>query len=220
MFRIKICGITNIDDAQAAADAGADAVGLNFFRKSRRFVEPGNARSIAADLPAGVAKIGIFVNHDVAEIVEISKRVGLDCVQLHGDEPPGTVAQLPKYLKVVRAHRCGINGLISLASYLEECDSRGRLPDALLIDADAGAEFGGTGQVADWTRIASERASLAGLPLILAGGLTADNVGNAIAVVQPAAVDVASGVERQPGFKDKELMVRFVTAARQAFSSI
>jgi phosphoribosylanthranilate isomerase len=218
MFRIKICGITNLDDAQAAVDADADAVGLNFFRQSRRLVEPEIARAIAAGLPAGVMKVGVFVNHDAAEIVKISQLVGLDCIQLHGDERPALLAQLPRHVGIVRAHRCGRDGLATLARYLDECRSAGRLPDAVLIDADAGSEFGGTGQVADWSRIANERAALAGLPLILAGGLTPDNVSAAIAAVRPDAVDVASGVEGQPGLKDQELLSRFVAAAKQAFA--
>jgi phosphoribosylanthranilate isomerase len=220
MFRIKICGITNINDAYAAAEAGADAVGLNFFKKSRRFVEPEVARAIATGLYERVTKVGVFVNHDAAEIEGISTLVGLDYIQLHGDEPAGMLAQLPTYLKVVRAHRCGSDGLAKLARYLKECESFGRLPDALLIDADAGAEFGGTGQLADWPRIIGERPLFAGVPLVLAGGLTADNVSAAITAVRPDAVDVASGVERQPGSKDKLLVAKFIASARQAFASI
>src|SRR6187455_1371528 len=95
MFRIKICGITNVDDALGAARSGADAIGLNFFRKSRRFVEPHTAREIAAALPQHVSKVGVFVNHDAADIADIVERVKLDCVQLHGDEAPELLAALP-----------------------------------------------------------------------------------------------------------------------------
>ena len=204
MFRIKICGITNVNDALAAASAGADAIGLNFFRKSRRFVEPQVAREIAAALPVDVLKVGVFVNHSDAEIAEVVDQVKLDCVQLHGDEAPESLAALPASVRVIRAYRCGISGLSELARYLEACRSCGRMPDAVLIDADANGEFGGTGRVADWSRIAKERDALGGIPLILAGGLTPDNVSSAIAAVRPDGVDVASGVETDAAVKDHD----------------
>jgi len=218
MFRIKICGITNVQDARAAAGAGADAIGLNFFSKSRRFVEPEVARQIVAALPVGVMTMGVFVNHGAAEIVAVAQRVGLDGVQLHGDERPGLIAQLPMGLSVVRAYRCGIDGLEELARYLDDCRTAGRMPDAVLIDADAGPEFGGTGQRADWARIAQEREMINGLPLILAGGLTPHDVGAAIAAVHPEGVDVASGVERRPGVKDHRLISEFIAAAKLALA--
>ena len=220
MFRIKICGVTSTGDARAAADAGADAVGLNFFRKSRRFIEPESAKQIASSLPAGVTKVGVFVNHAPREIVEIVRQVNLDVVQLHGDEPPALLAELPKSVRIVRAHRCGADGLDALSRYLDEAGSSGRMPDAVLIDADAGADFGGTGRRADWSLVARQRSTFAGLPLILAGGLSPDNVAEAIAAVRPDGVDVASGVEAQPGVKDHELVSRFISQAREAFSHL
>jgi phosphoribosylanthranilate isomerase len=219
MFRIKICGIRNVNDAQAAARAGADAIGLNFFKKSRRFVEPYVAREIVAALPEGVIKVGVFVNHDPAEIAAIVDQVKLDCVQLHGDEPPDATAQIPKTMRVIRAYRFGATTLAELADYLCTCQSIGRIPDAVLIDADAGAEFGGTGRVADWSRIMIERNVLGRIPLILAGGLTPDNVAAAIAAVRPDGVDVASGVENEAAVKDHELVARFIASARRAFAS-
>jgi len=219
MFRIKICGITNIDDALVAADAGADAIGFNFFRKSRRFIVPEAALEITAKLPPGVMKVGVFVNLQPSEITAIANRVGLDCIQLHGDEPPELLAALPRNLQVIRAHRFGQQAFAPLLSYLEECRAVGRSPDAVLIDADSGTEFGGTGRTADWEQIAAHRAELGALSLILAGGLTPQNVSEAIANVHPTAVDVASGVELQPGIKDHELVRRFVTAARQSFET-
>ncbi len=218
MLRIKICGITNTKDALAASRAGADAIGLNFFCESKRFVQPEVAREIAAQLPAGVSKVGVFVNHDAAEIAAIVDHVGLDSVQLHGDERPELLAQLPDRVRIVRAHRCGQEGLSTLPRFLSECGTAGRSPDAVLVDADAQAAYGGTGRIADWVRIEAERESLGGLPLILAGGLTPDNVNAAIAAVRPDGVDVASGVERRPGIKDHELLKRFLEAARRAFA--
>jgi phosphoribosylanthranilate isomerase len=220
MFRIKICGITNISDARAAADAGADAIGLNFFNKSRRFVDVDSAWPIAAELPVGITKVGVFVNHTEGEVLHIVERVGLDAVQLHGDEPPTLLAQLPPQIFIILAHRCRPNGLSSLASYLQQCASLQRLPNAILLDADAGANYGGSGELADWALVDRQRGMLSGLPLILAGGLTPDNVAAGIAAVGPDAVDTASGVEREPGRKDAALIARFVTAARSAFKRL
>jgi phosphoribosylanthranilate isomerase len=218
MFRIKICGITNIDDARIAVDAGADAVGLNFFSKSRRFVDRESALQIAAAIPAGVTKVGVFVNHDPADIAAAVECIGLDAVQLHGDEPPSLMAKLPKDVQVIRAHRWGQAGLSPLGTYLQESRAGGRMPDAVLADAAAGADFGGSGELADWELIQRQRDMLSALPLILAGGLTPDNVAAAIAAVRPHGVDVASGVERQPGRKDRALVARFIAAACDAFA--
>ncbi len=220
MFRIKICGITNVADALAAADAGADAVGLNFYGKSRRCVGVELARQIAAALPAGLAKVGVFVNHDADQIAEAVDQAGLDAVQLHGDEPPALLARLPKRVSVIRAHRCGPKGLASLVRYLDECRAGGRMPAAVLVDADGGTDFGGSGELADWAQIDRERQAVGDLPLILAGGLTPENVAAAVAAVRPHGVDVASGVECQPGRKDHALVARFVTAARMALARI
>jgi phosphoribosylanthranilate isomerase len=220
MFRIKICGITNEADAREAADAGADAVGFNFFRKSRRFIEPDVARQIAASMQAGVMRVGVFVNHTAAEIVDIVDSVGLDCVQLHGDEPATLLAELPATVKIVRAYRCAASGLAPLANYLDECRKLGRVPNAVLIDADAGADYGGSGARADWSRISKDREMLGDIHLVLAGGLGPASVAAAIAAVLPDGVDVASGVERLPGQKDASLVQRFVAKARAGLARI
>jgi phosphoribosylanthranilate isomerase len=215
-FWIKICGITNPDDARLAADAGADAIGLNFFSKSRRFIQPHDARQIAGQLPANILKVGVFVNHDVRQIAHVVEQVGLDAVQLHGDERPALVSELPSHVRIIRAHRCASDGLAPLAHFLDECHALGRMPDALLVDADAGANYGGSGALADWTLLRQQKDLLGGLPLILAGGLTPENVAAAIDDVAPNGVDVASGVESEPGRKDPDLIARFVTTAREA----
>lgn len=220
MFRIKICGITNSADALAAMQSGADALGFNFYVQSKRFVEPTAAREIVASLPKDVRKIGVFVNRSAAEICSIAAEVGLNGIQLHGDETPEIVAQLPEQLLLIRAFRCGAAGLTPLKEYLEKCRAAGRVPDAVLIDADAGADFGGTGQRADWSQVARERSMLKRTPLILAGGLTPANVVAAIKAACPDAVDVASGVEREPGLKDERLIANFVIAARRAFGDV
>jgi len=138
-------------------------------------------------------------------------------VQLHGDEPPAFLGRLPRNVTIVRAVHCRPDGLAPLAGYLDECRRLGRLPDAVLVDADVGTNFGGSGQLADWTLITRDRRALADLPLILAGGLTPQNVADAITAVHPDAVDVASGVESPPGRKDPTLVANFLTAARAAF---
>jgi phosphoribosylanthranilate isomerase len=217
MFRIKICGIRNVSDALAAAEAGADAIGLNFYSKSRRCVERDVARKIVGALPAGISKVGVFVNEDPAEIAAIASDVGLDAVQLHGDEAPEVVARLPRDVRVMRAERCGVSGLEPMARYFERCERLGRLPDAMLIDAEAGTEFGGTGKIANWDLIAETRFQFARVPVILAGGLSAQNVAAAISAVRPDGVDVASGVEQSAGVKDHELIRQFVNAAKRAF---
>jgi phosphoribosylanthranilate isomerase len=219
-FRIKICGITNVDDARAATEAGADALGFNFYDKSRRFVDVESARAIAREVPKGVNKVGVFVNTDLAGIERIVESVGLDTVQLHGDEPASLVAQLPKGVNIIRAYRSGPEGFEGLERYLRACIAQFRWPDAVLIDANAPTDFGGSGELADWQQIRRERTSLMDLPLILAGGLTPKNVATAIAAVEPHGVDVASGVESSPGKKDPLKVGDFVAAARSALGRV
>jgi phosphoribosylanthranilate isomerase len=220
LFRIKICGITNVADAHAAAEAGADALGLNFFSKSRRFIDPDAAKQIVQQLPAGIIKVGVFVNHDARQIGDTVTHVGLDAVQLHGDEPPSLVAQIPCNVPIIRAYRCDVNGLTKLVDYFMACRALGRWPAAALIDSDAGADYGGSGELADWTLIRRDRKFLDGTPIVLAGGLTPNNVEVAIATVAPHGVDVASGVESSPGKKDHAKVRDFVAAARDAFGRI
>jgi phosphoribosylanthranilate isomerase len=220
MFRIKICGVTNANDARAAVDAGADALGINFYPPSKRFVDFAVARQIAEVVPDNVAKVGVFVNHSLREIRDALESLRPAYIQLHGDEPAEFLSDLPAQIQIIRAYRCGPNGLTPLASYLEKCHGLGRTPDAILLDSDSPGVFGGTGCTADWSSIANQQEILGDVPLILAGGLTPANVGPAIAAVRPAAVDVASGVERQPGLKDRELVKQFIDAAREAFELV
>lgn len=218
MFRIKICGITNIDDARAAIDSGADALGLNFYAQSKRRVERDTAQQIATALPHTISNVGVFVNHSAEQIQDVAAQIRPSHIQLHGDESAQFLNNLPASIKVIRAYRCGADGLAPLVSYIDECRALGRGPDAILVDSDAGPVFGGTGQTVDWKLIASKRDALGDIPLILAGGLTHANVAAAIHTVRPDAVDVASGVEREPGKKDHDLIKRFITAAHDAFA--
>jgi phosphoribosylanthranilate isomerase len=167
VFRIKICGITSVEDALLAADAGADAIGLNFYERSPRYVTAERAKEICAALPAGVAKVGVFVNSLPKGILASAERVGLNAAQLHGDEGPEFLASLGK-LPVIKAFRCRESTLNSVRAFLSLCPELSH-PIAVLLDAHAPGNYGGTGQVLDWPRLRAERAQLLGLPLILAG---------------------------------------------------
>lgn len=205
MTRIKICGITSLQDAEAAIGAGADAIGFNFYPKSPRFIEPASAAAILGELPPLVSAVGVFVNerspHHVAEIATIVK---LHAIQLHGDESPDYCDQLDDW-RVIKAFRVDEN-------FLPVHVRRYRVAAALL-DGPAGANFGGSGARFDWSlaRDAGQHC-----PIVLAGGLSHENVAAAIASARPYAVDVASGVESAPGKKDRELMAAFVRAVRDA----
>jgi phosphoribosylanthranilate isomerase len=219
MFRVKICGITNEADARAIAGAGADAVGLNFFEKSPRFLTPENAEAVAAALPEGVVKVGLFVNATTERILEKWERLGLDLIQLHGDEPPDFLDQLGNR-PVMRAFRPGDEGLAPVRKYLESCRSLGCLPDLVLIDSYRKGQYGGTGATADWDTARQYPSEDWHPPLVLAGGLTVENVAEAIAAVRPSGVDTASGVESAPGKKDAEVVRQFVESAGRAFNAL
>ncbi len=220
MFRIKVCGITTVEDAFAAVDAGADAIGLNFYEKSSRYVKPELASAIAAEISPHATPVGLFVNHPAEKIKRICSQVGLEVVQLHGDEPPEFLGQLGRGYKVVRARRVSEKGLEEVSKDLQACfDLSGFFPKAVLLDAETPGHYGGTGKTISWAELAGHSARLE-VPLILAGGLTPENVAEAIRTVRPSGVDVASGVESSPAVKDKEKMRQFVAAAKAAFSKV
>jgi phosphoribosylanthranilate isomerase len=219
LFRIKICGVTSAKDAQLIALAGADAIGLNFYPGSPRYLDPTAAEKVVATISPKLARVGVFVNSPVEFIQEMASRLKLDWVQLHGDETPATVSALAG-TAVLQAFRIGADGWDAADRFLKECRERGAVPAAALLDAAKPGEFGGTGQTIDWTTVASWRPIFAGIPLVLAGGLTPFNVVDAITMVKPNAVDVASGVESKPGTKDLMLIRAFVTSAKKAFDAI
>ncbi len=202
MVRVKICGITSIGDAECAVGAGADAIGLNFYRGSPRCVAPATARAIAERLPAAICRVGVFANMERSEIEAIVETAGLSAVQLHGEEPPELCAgwRVP----VIKAFRVRARRDIERIS--EYC------VDFVLLDAYQEDALGGTGVRFDWSLLDSvDRRRL-----ILAGGLTPENVSEAVRRIRPFAVDVASGVERAPGIKDPEKVRRFVANAKTA----
>ena len=215
-FRIKICGITTPENGAMVAQAGA--VGLNFYPKSPRSITRERAAEIIDVLPAEVVKVGLFVNSAADDVVDAFDQLDLDLIQLHGDEPPEFIAALGDR-PVMKAFRLGPPGLTPITQYLADCRDLGCLPRFVLIDAYQKGSYGGTGQKADWS--VADAYPTNGLtdipPLVLAGGLTPDNVGDAIRAVHPMAVDTASGVETSPGVKNPELVSRFVQAAADAF---
>jgi phosphoribosylanthranilate isomerase len=220
-FQFKICGLTSVDDAVAAVDAGADAIGLNFYSGSKRCVGADVARQIVMAVGARATMVGVFVNSSAADIHRLVAETGIHAIQLHGDEPPELIRALGSGCPVVRARRLDEKGTAAIAADLAACiDIVGVGPAAVLIDAAAAGQFGGSGEQADWSLLTGERHWLGGVPLVLAGGLTRENVAEAIRSVRPAAVDVASGVESSPGKKDQGKMREFVAAAREAFAQI
>lgn len=203
--RWKVCGITRIEDARRAVELGADALGFVFYPPSPRCLDASRARGIAAELPDGVLRVGVFVDEPAVRLDELAAEVGLDLLQLCGDEPPERCRSLSR--PVVKALRLN-QGLDR-----EEAEARAepyRDCTLLLDGGDAGGElYGGTGQRADW-RVAGWLARRR--DVILAGGLRPDNVGAAIETVGPWGVDVSSGVESEPGRKDPALLEAFATA--------
>jgi phosphoribosylanthranilate isomerase len=214
-FRVKICGLTRPEDARAADEAGADAIGLNFYSGSPRCVSLEQARLIAQELPERVTRVGVFVNATAAEIERAAREVPLDFVQLHGDEPPELLAELS--LPVLRAFRLREGDWRPIRAYLARCRELGRLPAGVLVDAFAPGAYGGTGKTVDWAAMSAGREALEGIPMILAGGLTPENIAAAIAAARPDGVDTASGIESSPGVKDAAKLWRFVAAASAAW---
>ncbi len=204
-IKIKICGITNLQDAEAAVEAGADALGFVFYPKSPRAIEPAVAKRIIANLPPFVLPVGVFVNHDLAAIRNVFDECGLTLAQLHGDETPTFCEALKR--PVLRALRLrDRSSLLSLAEYKGRIGIKG-----FVIDAFSSQAYGGTGQTVDWS-LAREVAMVT--PIILAGGLTPTNVQEAIQHVQPYGVDVSSGVGETPQKKDHDKIRAFTQAAR------
>ncbi len=201
-MRIKICGITRVEDALVAAEAGADAIGLVFYPPSPRAVSVDQARRIIAALPPFVTTVGLFVNAGRDELNRILDAVPLDLLQFHGDESPAECEGYGRrYLKALRVQP-GDDVLAGMARY----------PGAagILLDTFVAGVPGGTGETFDWTRVPAH----SGRPLVLAGGLTAENVRMAIAQARPYAVDVSGGVECSKGIKDAQKVRAFIAAAK------
>ena len=203
MVKVKICGITNLEDALMAVEAGADALGFVLFQGSSRYISPEKAADVIRLLPPFVQTVGLFVNEDLATVHLLADQCGLDIIQLHGEESPDYCAAVHR--RVVKAFR------VKDASSLDEL-SNYRVAAALL-DAWSPAAHGGTGTTFNWDLAALASATH---PIILAGGLNPENVALAVATVKPYAVDVSSGVESRPGIKDAGLVSRFIRAAKES----
>jgi phosphoribosylanthranilate isomerase len=208
-IRVKICGVTRVEDAVRAAYLGADAIGLNFWPSSKRVVDVATAREIVEALPPLVMAVGVFVDQPLDDVRRIASEVRLSAVQLHGSE---TVADCAGHaVPVYKAFRCAPRDDSAGPPWVDDVPRYAGSVTGVLLDA-ASAGPGGTGRVCDWS-LAQKIA--ADLPVLLAGGLTPDNVAAAIAAVRPWGVDVASGVETSPGVKDPDLMARFIRAAKE-----
>lgn len=219
MFRVKICGVTDPEDGSLCVEAGADAIGFNFYPSSPRCLPIGLAREIALRIPPTVDKVGVFVNADPERVEGICDEVGLDAVQLHGDEAPQIVRLLAKR-RVIKAFRCSGPDLKPVTAYVRGCLELGCQLSAVLIDAYQAGSYGGTGRVAVWPLVRALCDLPISVPVILAGGLGPENVAAAIEMVRPAAVDTASGVESSPGRKDPSRVQQFVRNAWTAFESL
>jgi phosphoribosylanthranilate isomerase len=211
MVRIKICGVTTPEDARHAAEAGADAIGLNFYPKSPRFVTPTQAAAIVRVLPPFTAAIGVFVEMPMRQACAIAYQLGLRGIQTYEEQLPDSdpfpFAHMPSFRVKDEA------SLDAIQAYMNAARAANRTPAAVLIDSFVEGQMGGTGR-----RVPSDMLALfdPGVPLILAGGLTPENVAHAVAEVQPWGVDVASGVESSPGRKDPDRVLRFIQAVRRA----
>ena len=206
MIRVKICGITRPEDAQLAVDLGAAAIGMLFWPRRPRCIDVARARAIAAALPPFVSAVGVFVNQP--EALDVARSAGLDAVQLHGDEPPASYRDLP--IRAIKA--IGVGGE-------DAVDSAAAVPAhvTVLLDAHDPSKRGGTGRPIEWSvaaKIAAQRR------VILSGGLDAGNVADAIAAVQPYAIDVSSGVESSPGIKDPDKLRALFDSLRHSASVI
>jgi phosphoribosylanthranilate isomerase len=204
--RVKFCGITNLDDGREAERLGAWAIGLNHHPESPRFCEPGVAVEISAALKRRLEIVGVFVNPSLDELAVAAEDESLTMVQLHGDEGPAFCQEAARRTgcKVIKALRVRSGADIQAAEAYRT--------DFHLLDAHRPGSPGGTGESFDWALLAGRRSEV---PLILAGGLTPENVGEGMAAARPFAVDVASGVEAEPGVKDHLLMARFVESAQR-----
>jgi len=202
--KVKICGITNVEDALAAADAGADALGFVFADASKRFLTIDAAEAITRRLPPSPMRVGVFVDSPTEMVAEAVQRCGLAMAQFHGSEPPEFCGQFG--VMAMKAFRVkDAASLDAIAEYNV---------DAILLDAYVPGQAGGTGAAFDWRLALAARKF--GKPIFLAGGLTPENVGNAVRLAQPFGVDVSSGVEKDPRHKDLDKVRRFVAAVRNA----
>jgi phosphoribosylanthranilate isomerase len=207
MTKVKICGITNLNDALLSVGCGAVALGFNFYEKSPRYISPESAREIGSRLPNNVDKVGVFVNETIPRMFEVVATADLDAIQLHGEESPEFVQQL-------RSHTgCRIIKVLRASPGFDPEEILKYNADAILLDAYSPTDIGGTGKTVDRT-LAKTCAAMVS-KFYLAGGLSIDNVAEAIRIVRPFAVDACSRLESEPGKKDPVKVERFIAAVRE-----
>lgn len=205
MTLVKICGITNLDDASAAVAAGADLLGFNFYKPSPRYITPQHAREIVQQFPNVVLKVGVFVNEELDEVQTIMREAGLGALQLHGDESPDYCSKFPGWY-VIKTFAVTDTFDVQAAEAYDV--------DAIMLDTKHNHLRGGTGRVFDWS--VARQAALTIPKLYLAGGLSPENVENAIKTVRPYAVDACSALEERPGKKNHDRMRVFINTVRRA----
>jgi phosphoribosylanthranilate isomerase len=212
-LRIKICGVTTPEDVLACVDAGADAVGVNLYDRSPRYVDLERARALVRSIPPLMAGVGVFVQAPIVVAMTTALNLGLRVIQWHGEKREVfDTSGVP--VSLIAAFRVrDEQSLSDIMAYVDASAAEGSKPAAVLVDAYVKGQEGGTGQQAPWELLAGFDP---GVPLILAGGLTPENVGTAIRTVRPWGVDVASGVELLPGVKDHTKLRRFIANAREA----
>jgi phosphoribosylanthranilate isomerase len=211
--RVKICGITSQADAEAAVRCGADALGFNFYARSPRFVPVETAADIIRTLPPFIEPVALFVidANNPNEPEAVATKINVRTIQCHGDHLPLHLSGGLRYIPAFPVKH--EDSLKHFRAFVRRCQDEGQPPAAVLLDAHVPGLHGGTGQTAPWHLLADFQP---GVPVILAGGLTPENVAEAVRIVRPYAVDVASGVEKRPGEKDEDKMRRFVDNARAA----
>jgi phosphoribosylanthranilate isomerase len=202
MVKVKICGLTNLNDAMDAVELGADFLGFNFYPGSPRYVKPEDAGKIIEEIPSNVPKVGVFVNEDLQSVLDLAIELDLDYLQFHGDEPPESLNALGR--PWFKAFRLGKEEDLKPIP-LYQCDW-------ILVDAYSEKAYGGTGLTAHWDLV--REAKKFNKKIILAGGLKPENIATAVAAVQPFMVDVASGVEAAPGVKDRHKVEEFIQKAK------
>ncbi len=200
-MRVKICGITNLEDALLSCELGADALGFIFYEKSKRFISYSNAKEIIQQLPSFVVKVGVFVDQETGEINAISQKIGLNAVQLHSDTTPSFVEEI--YLPVIKSFRINNEFDFSLLHNFKKC--------SFLLDAFSNETLGGTGETFDWNLIPNELRN----EIILAGGVSSDNIEFIFKNIKPQAVDLSSSLESSPGKKDAMKLKEFFNKANK-----
>ena len=207
MVKVKVCGLTNLEDALFACHSGADALGFILYPKSKRFIKAKEVRKITSQLPPFVTKVGVFVNEDPRDVLEILSYAHLDFAQLHGDETPEECEYVGAN-RVIKVFR------LRSVDEVEKIEPYAGKIRAILLDTFDSKVYGGTGKPFNWEIAVRVKKTFPQIPLILSGGLNPENVKRAVETVNPYGVDVSSGVEAEPGIKDREKVERFIVNAK------